>query len=394
MVGTEQTVAGTQPSPAVDVSRQRGPIAMLAMLVSFVGLLVAAEGIWAWATARWIAAVSVPAAGTALKMIYVDPDGLYGELPADDRPIVMLVGDSHLYRASGVRGKDVTTPVGHTVLDELAELLVAEDPSRRSASFVRFASGYLPAPGMLGSIGSLLKRGVRPTVVVIAIRPSALVFDDEYYTTSQWLDAELAAWLLPRLTDPRVAAPDAVLARYRAALASSDQPWADRVDRRVTAWLTGSVTLLSGDSGIRFRVGNSRRMAWSLVHVGASLRYPTDAESLERNVATLGVLLRLLDSFGIRRLCYVPPEGLRAARAFKVFVNSEVSKRVQMLAADAGCPLLDASTLLPAGDEWWGWRGNRRDFFHFRPEGHRRLATFLFREGERLGVWDAVEPRP
>lgn len=365
-----------------------GPTTRLVVALGVtVGLIVGADAVWAWLNLVWVHQVTAPS--TSLKVTAVDPGGLYGDIAADDEPLLLLAGDSHLYDAAGRRGEDLATPTGHTVLDELAAQIVRDRPDFQSIKFVRFAAGGFPPRAMLTTIARLLKGGVRPSVVVLAVRPNAFTTD---YDEPAKTDVDLARWLLATLADPRVGASEAVLAPYRALLIGGES-LPDRLEQRVVSWATSHSGLLSKAGGLRLRVLLYRRSTWGRLFPAASFRYPTSDDFTGVSLANFDTLLRLLRAFGVRTLCYLPPEAsvvespaIRRSSWRRVLID-----RIRAIAEADDSRLIDASELLPAGDAWWGWWSYRRDPIHFRPAGHQRLAAFVYSEGQAFHVWDALD---
>lgn len=334
---------------------------------------------------------------SAPKVIVIDPHDAksYAKKPDGER-LFVLMGDSHVTCFTGesrgeffnCRRDDPSS--ARYVADEKRVVLgrfaadAASLPGARDWTFARLAfAAARPAEQML-VMSRMLYAGRKPDLVMVGIRWSgctqsplirpeylALLKDEgfaaSFRETLRGLGAE------PLKLPPAPPPHDVLLADKldeklgHSAGIDSDE---DELVRAI---------IRDGDRGVD-RLAGLTTFEYSHASCDRQLDYAT-------------YLLRALESAGVPRVCYLPPEQPQVIPEY----NAEVAAawlepsvaRIRDAAQATQCPLIDARAAVPA--EHFGWNFIVRDPVHMDPGGHAALADFLFEEGKKRGFWRAME---
>lgn len=360
--------------PAVSFRAAALSLAMCALTV------VAADLVWQQINDDWAArAASISTDGP--RVVAVDPHGRYGRGEAAGDVYAIVLGDSHLYRSVDATGGRLIMASSHSVLDELARMASVNRPDLESRTFVRFATGAFTPLAMLETFADRLRGGLHPEVMIIGIRPG--LFDATVAGIAE--DEDLTRWLVDALSAPGLRAPAILLETLQAGLAErAATSRIERMEESALSWLSGRSGLWRERIGLRAFVEVGHGRFWSMVMPRRGAASSRNAEAHALNVAALEGLLALAGSHGTRLLCYLPPWDAEAP------IRPGALASLAKITGDRGCPLIDATRAIPPGDEWWGRSFWVRDRSHFKADGHRRLAAFLYDAGARHGLWLAA----
>jgi hypothetical protein len=324
------------------------------------------------------------------------------------QPALVMLGDSHqlffsVTQRNSIEG--VKRKGGDMILDELARHLDRQHGAH-AHTYARFAAvGFKPFE-QLAKLGLLLARGTyAPKVVVLSTRwemfISATMLHNEIDASPMQRFPDAARAWLAELESPAVAASPAVLMAAHELLAPPAPPLtADIIDDRAGKWLAQHKLL-----------ERNRRLQWFFTYQYQKLEAPVqqalfgdieqmgpqnsplipDARLRDFGVDSTRALIRLLRARNVKVLCYLAPHNPAGPFSDLQSWAPDVTRRVREAAVEEGCPILDLSNAVPGGPEYWGFAGGDRDPVHMRPRGIAETARVLYEEGERLGVWSALD---
>jgi hypothetical protein len=324
------------------------------------------------------------------------------------RPSLIVLGDSHqlffsVPKRNSIDG--VKRQGGDMILDELARHLDREHAAH-AHTYARFATPGFKQFEQLAQLGLLLARGTyNPKVVVLSTRwemfISATMLHDELDASPMLRFPEAArAWRAELERAPVTASPDVLMAARELLAPPAPPLTADIVDDRVGKWLAQHSLL-----------ERNRRLQWFFTYEYQKVEAPVqqalfgdieqmgpqvsplvaDVRLRDFNIDSTRALMRMLRARNVRLLCYLAPHNPDAPRHDLHEWSADVTRRVREAALEEGCPMLDLSHAIPGGPEYWGFSGGERDPVHMRPRGIAETARILFEEGERLGIWSALD---
>lgn len=327
---------------------------------------------------------------------------LLTELPPDpgDRPLMLLIGNSHTYGLPGLeRGQPLRPETTGTLIDELARR-VEPSLSGPGAAYYRLSyPNFLPFE-VLTSVSHLIYEGYRPRVVVMGwtwanisrqrnLRHDvAAVYHKGPYVA--WLREQLAEQPAADTHDVLAAIDGEVRKAQREAEEDRMQSDADRLDGEITDWLGEYVTLIGRSAELRGRLYKNLvdRLQESLVHNIKNYQYGVVESDLDFNLKCMRLLLRLLAEHDVSVLVYYAPQRSDLPAFTDSRQESQVTGSLSDETRQLGFTVVDATPVVP--NEYWGWADFYPDRAHFTEPGHRLLAQFLFDEGGRAKIWHAL----
>jgi hypothetical protein len=307
---------------------------------------------------------------------------------ASGRRSLFLLGNSHTYALPGLKkGDPLREDPGVTLIDDLANELERDHPTRSAATYYRVSNpNFLPFE-MLTHVGYLLHHGYVPDVAIIGFtfrnvaRDTALRHDlRRAYANDDFASGLKRALKSPEVgADPRIIeAIDGELRRVafedRADAARSD---ADRLDERIMEELGPHVVLIGESAGLRVRI--FRSFAYQLDALLQNRSSKPDYEVIESdlvfNIACERALLELLKSKGVSVVYYFTPERSDLPPLISPERERAEDERFAAWARSEGAVVIDAREVVP--NQYWGWESDTPDRSHFTEPGHELLAAFI-----------------
>jgi len=318
-------------------------------------------------------------------------------------PVVILLGDSHLFLFPGNRTSEWFTSDagGDTVVDYLSQQTRQNRSQYRGVTFLRLGLyGFAPLE-MLIATEYLAWQGYRPLVVILGLRWEAFVND--WWGPVRPAIAELlrkepgfVRALIHSLKRPVVnASPQIVqtledLAQLKPQQARSS---ADVAEDALLRTVGEYVPLVKKRGDLRARVLGF--LTDSIVRInqtrGAVPVAPTSGGIRELHLHGFEALMRLLQSSGRGVFAYWAPELTSGTPFFSQGARQWKAPIIEAATASATqlrVPLLDARSAVP--EELGGWCGDIRDRWHFSARGHKHLASYLFAGIEAHHAWPQV----